>query len=145
MDRYFFAIIFAIAAGVLIHYIYIKIKPEPKMLQKTIPARPRKVHAKLILPNNNEIKITDAEKIFGREDFMGVFPIDDLMVIGKKHLKIIKMLNGTYIEDLNSQNGTKLNGEEIKGLGRRNLNGGDEIMVANLLKTRYMEEEVDRT
>jgi len=136
----FYAIIFAIAAGILIHYIYIKIKPEQKILGKTIPFKPGKVLAKLVLPNNIPIKITDGEKILGREDFMSVYPIDDLMVIGKKHFKIIKTSNGTFIEDLKSQNGTKLNGEVITGSERKILTDGDEIIIADMLKLEYKEE-----
>ncbi|MDO8727293.1 MAG: FHA domain-containing protein [Candidatus Methanoperedens sp.] len=133
----FYALVFAIAAALVIDYIYKKIKHEPKILQKTIPARSRKLSAKLLLPNNNEIRISNIENILGREDFLGAISGDDLLYIGKKHFKIIKLEDGQFIEDLNSQNGTSLNGEEIKGSGLKKLNDNDEIMVANILKIRY--------
>ncbi|MCZ7396970.1 MAG: FHA domain-containing protein [Candidatus Methanoperedens sp.] len=132
------AFIFAIVAGVIIHYIYIRIKTKHKFEQNTILMKPRSVLAMLILPNNNEIKITEPEKIVGREDFVGAIPADDLQFIGRKHFKIIKMDNGLYIEDLDSANGTKLNGDEIKGAGRIELKDGDEILVADILKLRYV-------
>ncbi len=132
----FIAFIFAIIAG----YVYEKIKPETKISQKTIFIKPRTVLAKLVLPNNNEIKIMNSEKedVFGREDFVGVIPVHDLQFIGRRHFKVLKMDDGLYIEDLDSANGTKLNGEEINGAGRKELKDGDEILVADVLKMRYV-------
>lgn len=145
MNEIFYAFIFAIIAGVIIHYAYIKIKPKPKIpkiVDNTI-VRPKEssVLARLILPNNNEIKIKEFEneKIFGREDFVGAIPADDLQFIGRKHFRIIKTDDGLYIEDMESANGTKLNGEEIKGSGRKKLNNGDEILVADVLKITFQE------
>jgi len=142
----FYATVMALTAGIIIHYIYIKIVPKPVTLQNTEYKKPpelnepRKIVAKLILPNNNEIKITKDEKIFGREDFVGVVSSDDLLFIGRRHFKIIRMDDRLYIQDLDTKNGTKLNGEEIKGLGRRELKGGDEILVAKALKIRCVAE-----
>ena len=132
------AFIFAIVAGVIIHYIYIKIKTKHKFEQNTILMKPRSVLAMLILPNDYEIKITEPEKIVGREDFVGAIPADDLPFIGRKHFKIIKTDNGLYMEDFNSANGTRLNGEEIKGKGRKELKDGDIILVADVLQMRYV-------
>lgn len=134
----FIAFIFAIVAGVIIHYIYIKIKTKHKFKQDTILAKPRLVLAMLILPNNNEIKITEPEKIVGREDFVGAIPTDDLQFIGRKHFKIIRMNNGLYIEDLDSANGTNLNGDEIKGAGTKELKDGDIISIADVLQMKYI-------
>ncbi|MDO8724438.1 MAG: FHA domain-containing protein [Candidatus Methanoperedens sp.] len=132
------AFIFAIVAAVIIHYIYIIIKKKHKFDQDTILMKSRSVLAMLILPNNNEIKITEPEKIVGREDFVGAIPADDLQFVGRKHFKIIKMDDRLYIEDLESANGTKLNGDEIKGAGRKELKEGDIILVAEVLQIRYV-------
>jgi pSer/pThr/pTyr-binding forkhead associated (FHA) protein len=126
----------AIVAGVIIHYAYIKIKPKPKIDNKTIPIT-KAVLARLVLPNNTEIKILENETIFGRFNFVGAISADDLQFIGREHFKIMKMDDGVYIEDLDSVNGTKLNGEEIKGDGRKELKDGDKILVADVLKMRY--------
>lgn len=136
----FYAVVFAIVAGVIIHYVYTRVVPKPKISQNTIDMKPRTVLAKLILPNNNEVRITEDEKIFGREDFLGVVSVDDLLFIGRKHFKIIRMDDGLCIEDLGTKNGTMLNGEEIKGLERRKLKDGDEILVAKVLKIKYVAE-----
>lgn len=58
MNEIFYAFILAIVAGVIIHYAYIKIKPKPKIDNKTIPIT-KAVLARLILPNNSEIKILE--------------------------------------------------------------------------------------
>jgi len=93
--------------------------------------------AKLVLPNNREIKIREEEKIFGREDFRDVVSDDELQFISREHFKIMRVNDEIYIEDLDSKNGTELNREEIKGLGRRKLKDGDEILVAKVLKMTF--------
>lgn len=135
----FYAAVMAVAAGVLIHYAYIKIVPKPKILQNTIIMKQKKAYNKLILPNNNEIRITENEKLFGREDFVGVVSTDELLFIGRKHFKTIKLDEMYYIEDLGTKNGTKLNGEEL-GLEKQELKNGDELFIGNVLKVKYITE-----
>lgn len=76
--------------------------------------------------------------MLGRQNFMGAISADDLQFIGREHFKIMKMDDGFYIEDLGSENGTKLNGEEIRGAGKKKLNDGGEIVVADVLKMKYV-------
>ena len=101
--------------------------------------KPKKAYNKLILPNNNEIRITENEKLFGREDFVGVVSTDELLFIGRKHFKTIKLDEMYYIEDLGTKNGTKLNGEEL-GLEKQELKNGDELFIGNVLKVKYITE-----
>ncbi|MDI9623377.1 MAG: FHA domain-containing protein [Methanothermobacter sp.] len=49
------------------------------------------------------------------------------------------MDDGCYIEDLDTKNGTKINGNEIKGLGKIKLENQDEILVAKTLPIKYLE------
>lgn len=122
-----------------------KVKMDEIEWGKTLPKKPTveaghvtlKPLAKLVLPNNREIEIREEERIFGREDFRGVVSDDELQFISRNHFKIIRVNDEIYIEDLDSKNGTKLNGEEIKGLGRRKLKDGDEILVAKVLKMTF--------
>ena len=100
--------------------------------------------AKLVLPNNREIEIREEERIFGREDFRGVVSDEELQFISRKHFKIMRMNDEIYIEDLDSKNGTMLNREEIKGWGRRKLEDGNEILIAKILKIRYVRGEASR-
>jgi pSer/pThr/pTyr-binding forkhead associated (FHA) protein len=136
----FLAAVFAIVVGVMLHCIFYKKTAKSKILEKTILRESKKILSKIILPNNSEIKITEKETVLGREDFIGAVPSSDLLLIGRKHFKILKMDNGMYVEDLNTINGTKLNGNDIKGAGRKKLKNGDEILVAGVLKVRYVEE-----
>lgn len=111
----------------------------------TIPIIPRRALAELILPNNNKIKITDSEKemIFGRDDFVGAIQADNFkFFIGRKHFKIINMKSGLFIKDLGSVNGTKLNGKNIKGARSKRLKDGDEIMVADVLKIKFIQNQI---
>lgn len=134
----FWAIVFAIIAGVLIHYFHLKIAPKPKISQDTVTMVPKAVLATLILPNNHVVRITEKEKIFGREDFAGVVSVDDLLFIGRKHFKIVRMKDGLYIQDLGTKNGTMLNGEEITQTESRKLKDKDKILVANVVEVKYV-------
>jgi pSer/pThr/pTyr-binding forkhead associated (FHA) protein len=94
------------------------------------------------LPKDRHIIIEDYEKTFGREDFLGVLLPDDLVFIGKEHFKITRMDDGFYIEDLDTKNGTTINGNEIKGSGKIKLENRDEILVAKTLPIKYLENKM---
>ena len=137
-----YAAIMAIIVGLIIEYLYRKYADKSKMIQTTMvpPTKPRISFARLVLKDKNELLIKEYERTFGREDFLGVTIVDDLMFIGKKHFKISKKDDGFYIEDLGTKNGTMLNGEEIGGKGPIKLKNEDEIIVAKTLKIRYYED-----
>ncbi len=134
------ALIMAIIAGFLIEYIYKKLSPQSKILMTT------QTHcddngesmAQLILPNNNNIIVNGAEKVIGREDFLGVVPSDKLYYIGKDHFKITRKDGCFYIQDLKTKNGTTVNGEDLQS-EKYKLNDGDEILVAKSLHIKYHE------
>lgn len=108
---------------------------------EAVPTIPKAVElAKLVLPNNREIEIGE-KKEFGREDFKDVVSGEKFRFISRSHFKITRSNEAFYIEDLESTNGTMLNEEEIKGLGRRKLKDGDEILIAKMLKIRYVREQ----
>ncbi|MGF7118535.1 FHA domain-containing protein [Methanobacterium oryzae] len=136
-----YAAIMAIIAGIIIEYFYRKYLHKSKFLRTTIVNKPRKLLAKLVLPDNKEFIINEYERTFGREDFVGTIIVDDLLFLGKQHFKLTLMDDGFYIEDLNTKNGTIVNGEEIKGMGKIKLRNQDEILVAKVLKLKYLEQE----
>jgi hypothetical protein len=135
------AVILAIIVGLIIEYIYRYFSPKSKILKTTMTHKPNKNgdFAKLILPNNNNIVITGAERIMGREDFLGIVPTDKLLFIGKNHFKITNMENGFYIEDLDTKNGTFVNNDKLQAFKKRKLHEGDEIVIANL-HIKYFEK-----
>lgn len=113
--------------------------PKNKVYQETIVLKSHRRLAKLILPGQLEILVKDYEKVLGRDDFIGCCPYEKLAFIGKKHFKLFKLDDGFYIEDMNSKNGTIINGSQIKDLGKIKLKNNDEISIANNLKVLFFE------
>ncbi len=94
------------------------------------------LNAELILPQR-EIEINQNENIFGRSDFESDLSEEYLSYITNKegeryHFKIIREDGTFYIQDDNSTNGTKLNDIEIKGRGKKELENGDKIILAEI-------------
>lgn len=135
------ALIMAVIAGLLIETVYKKLSPQSKMLKSTQThfADVGESMAQLNLPNNNNIVVDGAEKIIGREDFLGVVSSDKLYFIGKDHFKITHENGSFYIQDLKTKNGTTVNDEELQGSKKRQLFDGDEIIVAKSLRIKYKE------
>ena len=121
--------------------VYEKSRQNSHIDMTTISQRPdmNLFQAKLVLKEKNEFLIQEFDRIFGREDFVGLVGSDDLMFIGKEHFKIIKKDDGFYIEDLNTKNGTSINGIDIKGKGQKKLKNEDHILVAKTIEIRYVE------
>jgi hypothetical protein len=136
------AIIMAAIVGLIIDFIYKRYSPQSKILKTTVTHKPSNnvSYAQLILPNNNNIIVDGAERIIGREDFVGVISTDKLLFIGKDHFKITKEPSGFYIQDMKTKNGTTLNGVEMEGSNKELLNSGDEILVGKTLKIKYTEK-----
>ena len=126
--------------------------PRPSVTGPTVVAERREatkvgvVLYRLRLPNGNEIPVTDVVKVFGRETFerYGV-PPEALQMISREerggHFRIFLRGNKWYVEDLNSTNGTLLNGKEIKGKGPQELKNGDTISPAGVLDLKFITEE----
>jgi hypothetical protein len=135
------AIIMAAIAGLIIEQLYKRYSPQSKILKTTVTHNPNNnmSFAKLILPNNNNIIVNGAERIIGREDFVGVVSTDKLLFIGKDHFRITKEPDGFYIEDLKTKNGTQLNGQEVADK-KLLLNTDDELLIGKTLKIKYTEK-----
>jgi len=106
-------------------------KPREKLKLPEPVTLPERVPAKMRLPER-EIEITQDETVFGKEDFEGDLPEEELKYISRRikpHFIILQENNRYYIQDDNSTNGTKLNGMEIKGSGRQELKDNDEIIL----------------
>jgi hypothetical protein len=93
--------------------------------------------AKLILQDSTEIPLTEPVRTIGRSDFDKAVSLEDLKHISRQHL-LIRAENGEYFaEDLNSANGTKINGIDIRDKGRQGLKDGDRIKVADRLALTF--------
>ncbi|BDH78726.1 MAG TPA: FHA domain-containing protein [Methanothermobacter sp.] len=142
MFNIFVLALMAILAGIAIRNFYVIFSQKSKITETTRVNKPKKSFANLFLPKDRHIIIEDYEKTFGREDFLGVLLPDDLVFIGKEHFKITRMDDGFYIEDLDTKNGTTINGNEIKGSGKIKLENRDEILVAKTLPIKYLENKM---
>ena len=134
-----YAVVLAIISALIIESIYHKYSHKSKFSKNTKLLKPKAFLGKFTLPNGEKIAITQYERIFGREDFIGVIISEKLLFIGKEHFKLTKKNEGFYIEDLNTKNGTQVNDEEIKGKGKVRLKNGYIIKVANNFELLYNE------
>jgi hypothetical protein len=133
--------ILAIIAALFIEFLYKKASGKSNLSKTTMAQKPRKFLAKLILPDNKEFIINHYERTFGREDFVGLLVMDDLLFIGKSHFNLTRMDDGFYIEDLDTKNGTAVNGDQIATRGKIQLKNNDKINVAKVLTIQYVEQE----
>jgi len=139
-----FALLMALILGLAVEKIYKHFSPEPKILKNTLThfTIQTPIHGEIILPNSGKIPIRSDETVLGREDFLGVTPPDDLLFVGKKHMKIIRKQGSFFIEDMNTKNGTKINGKALKSHERVKLKDKDRIVVANILNLEYHEKKL---
>jgi hypothetical protein len=86
---------------------------------------------------NNVIECNEASRVFGREDFARYLPEEEYKFISRQHFAITRVGSDFFIEDLKSANGTKLNGKEIKGLGKQPIKPGDVIRVADTVDVQF--------
>ena len=135
------ALILAIIAAVVVEYLYKRSSGKSNFSKTTMALKPRRLLAKLVLSGDKEFIINEYQRIFGREDFIGLLVVDDLLYIGKQHFKLTRLDDGFYIEDMDTINGTVVNGEDITSTGKIKLSNSDEILVAKVLNIRYFELE----
>ena len=89
-----------------------------------------------------EVVLTPGVYLLGRDVRLHI-PVTDKYV-SRRHARIFYRDGSWFIEDLNSSNGTLVNGENIKGKGAVKLNDGDEIIVGSTVIKVEMEESQER-
>lgn len=97
---------------------------------------PRIMQATLLMPDGSNLSFTSGESI-GRTNLARFINTEEASWISRNHFSIT--LDGAkyFIEDVNSLNGTKLNGIDIKGMGRQEIKDGDTITVADVLSLTF--------
>lgn len=95
------------------------------------------IPAKLATPDGSEIILAGNNRSFGRNDFEKFMAADKVSYISRQHINIWYEDKQYFIEDRSSTNGTKVNGTEIKGSGRRALEDGDTIDLAGKLSITF--------
>ena len=101
----------------------------------------------LELPNNTTIQIDAQAKVLGRNELLSYLSSlqgVDPMVVSRQQFTILQENDKYYIEDGNtlvqdkaSTNHTYLNGEDITGKGKKELNNGAVIDLANTVKLTF--------
>ena len=93
--------------------------------------------ARLVLPDNTEIAIKDPVKLIGRNDLEKIVPPENLQYISRQHIMIKSDGSRYYVEDQATANSTKVNGINIKGLGKHELMDGDKIDLADAVALTF--------
>ena len=75
----------------------------------------------------------------GRNELRSFIDPDKASQISREHFRMYYEKGNYYIEDINSVNGTRINGSRITGKGRVLLNDGDVIAVADILSLTFNE------
>jgi hypothetical protein len=91
--------------------------------------------AKFVSPGGTTMPVTG--KPLGRRDFQALMPPDSAGLVSRQHI-LVTYENSQYsIEDLNSTNGTKLNGSEIRGTGKHAIASGDTVELAGVFNLTF--------
>ncbi len=140
-----FSALLTIAFALLGFYLYRIYAPHPRRKKPSVASALREVptsfpattvRAKITLPNGMEIPLDSGGRRVGREDLARALDINDLALVSRQHFEVKSQQGQFYIEDLDSTNGTSLNGMEIRGRGPVALNHGDLIELAGRIQLK---------
>lgn len=84
------------------------------------------------IPMLDVIQITKPEFVIGKNQNVSDATISINPAISRSHCKLITREEGFYLEDLNSSNGTFLNGRKVFPGNKERLQNGDVIRLANM-------------
>lgn len=108
----------------------------PEIKAPEAPAAP--VVAKLVIPGKGEMTLQTLPKSLAREDFVKfVSPDESKYISRQEHIRITFTDNKYFIQDDKSVNGTKLNGDEIKGMGPKEIKSDDKITLSDVLTVTF--------
>src|SRR3970040_859993 len=76
-------------------------------------------------------RVFDKEVVIGRrkQDFVPDLDLSFDLRVSRPHARVWEEASRLWIQDLNSARGTKVNGEEIRGKGKRELHPGDTVAM----------------
>ena len=139
-------IIIIIAGGIYMYWRYARRKrsqvtesANESETQKLSAVSPSNVtSAKIVLSNGVEIHLSGGSRVIGRGDIARALSLDELGLISRRHFEIKSEDEQFYIEDLDSANGTILNGEDISGKGPVSLNNDDVIEPAGTIQLKFL-------
>ncbi|MCS7102554.1 MAG: FHA domain-containing protein [Candidatus Korarchaeum sp.] len=108
-----------------------------------VSAKPKERRAKLLGPNGLTIELELGVRMFGRRNFLGYVPEEDLDYISRRHFEIKGTKEGFFIRDLGSLNGTWVNGNKLERGEYVKLTNGSVIDVAEVIRLRFSLESED--
>jgi len=113
------------------------VPPPQHRVEKAASPATAVASASLTLPNGSEISLSTTDRWIGRNELRQVLTSGSLQFVSREHI-LISYANGRfYIEDQKSSNGTRLNGNEIKGKGKFELRDGDVIELTDEAKLTF--------
>lgn len=99
--------------------------------------------AQLLGPGGFKVRIRTGIYTFGRRDFAGFVPNEDLDYISRRHFEIKATSQGFFIRDLGSLNGTWVNGKKLGRGESIRLSDGSIIDVAEVVRLKFLTRESD--
>lgn len=95
------------------------------------------LRARILLPNDTVIKLGGNGMIIGRDDLARTLKLDELVLVSRRHFQVKSHDGQFYIEDMDSANGTSLNGADISDSGPVELSNDDVIGVAGVADLKF--------
>ncbi len=105
------------------------------------PPRRKETGAQLVGPSGFIARLGPGIRTFGRRDFAGFVPDEDLDYISRRHFEIRGTSQGYFIRDLGSLNGTWVNGRRLAKGESVKLTNGAVIDVAEVVRLRFVSSE----
>jgi hypothetical protein len=105
--------------------------------EKDTGAIASRVTARILLPNDMELKLNGNSRTIGRDDLARALDRDKLILVSRKHFQVRMQDEQFFIEDLGSANGTSLNGADISSSGAVEINNGDVIGLAGTTELKF--------
>ncbi|WP_456465293.1 FHA domain-containing protein [Persephonella sp.] len=89
-----------------------------------------------LLINGKEITVKNGDVIGRQATGSAIFK--DFPTVSRKHARITNENGDWFIEDLNSTNGTYINGERIKPFEQRKIKKGDKVNLSMSVKVQLV-------
>ncbi len=80
---------------------------------------------------NCSIPIDKKSFLIGRSKSLVDFAIPESLTVGRIHAEVVKESDDYYVVDINTKNGTFINGKRLQSQKKYKLNSGDEVRFGN--------------
>jgi hypothetical protein len=109
------------------------------------PSPPKPMGLCALTFKNGAFEVSEPIKTFGRQDFAKHLSESEYKFVSRKQFTIFNESGKFFIQDggeeqgkwKESSNGTRLNGEDLRGLGKKELKDNDKISVADTIELQF--------